>query len=227
MSVQDSTSTIDPERTLGDLVNQLSARARVFERYGLDYCCHGQRSLKSAAQEANLDLNLIQADLLKLEPVSDPVAKLSPVELITHVEDAHHKYLWEELPMLEALANKVRSVHSMNHPELARVAELTTAVRTEMEPHLEDEEQNVFPAILAHLNEGAALDVAAINKLRSEHEAVGTLLAELRSVTNNYELPADACASYTILFQRLQEMEADTFRHIHLENNVLFVALSV
>lgn len=227
MSVQDSTSTIDPESTLGDLVNQMSARARVFERYGLDYCCHGQRSLKEAAEEASIDLNLLQADLLKLEPVGDPVAQLTPMALLDHVEATHHRYLWEELPLLEALANKVRSVHALNHPELARVAELTQAVRAEMEPHLEDEEQNVFPAILAHLNDATPLDQEAINKLRREHEVVGSLLAELRSVTSNYELPADACASYTILFQRLQELETDTFRHIHLENNVLFVALSV
>ena len=53
----------------------------------------------------------------------------------------------------------------------------------------------------------------------------GELLAELRAATNGYEVPSDGCASYEQLYQRLAALEADTHRHIHLENNVLFPAV--
>lgn len=227
MSVQDSISTIDPDSSLGDLVNQVSARARVFERYGVDYCCHGQRSLKDAATEAKIDLNLLQAELLKVDTVADPVAALHPSALVMQVEATHHKYLWEELPLLEALAQKIHTVHGANHPELARVSELVQLIRNDLEPHLREEEETVFPAIQAYFKDNTPVESAQIDKLRSEHEQLGLVLAELREVANNYELPADACASYTMLYQRLAELESDTFRHIHLENNVIFPQLSV
>ena len=37
--------------------------------------------------------------------------------------------------------------------------------------------------------------------------------------------PADACASYRSLYERLAALEADTHLHIHKENNVLFPAV--
>ena len=36
-------SDLDPELTLGELVNQVPGSARVLESYGLDYCCGGRR----------------------------------------------------------------------------------------------------------------------------------------------------------------------------------------
>ena len=40
--------------------------------------------------------------------------------------------------------------------------------------------------------------------------------------TNAFAPPADACTSYTAFYSRLQELEGDLHRHIHLENNILF-----
>ena len=51
---------------------------------------------------------------------------------------------------------------------------------------------------------------------------VGKNMEEIRAISNNYTLPADACASYSLLFRMLAEFEDDLFTHIHLENNILF-----
>jgi regulator of cell morphogenesis and NO signaling len=34
----------------------------------------------------------------------------------------------------------------------------------------------------------------------------------------------DACASYRAMLERLEELERDTYRHVHKGNNVLFSA---
>ena len=52
--------------------------------------------------------------------------------------------------------------------------------------------------------------------------AAGEKLREMRQVTNNYALTADACFSYGTLFRALVEFEQDLHQHIHLENNILF-----
>ena len=46
--------SVDVTATLGDLVIADPRRARVLERLGIDYCCHGERSLSEAAGESGL-----------------------------------------------------------------------------------------------------------------------------------------------------------------------------
>ena len=50
----------------------------------------------------------------------------------------------------------------------------------------------------------------------------GELLADIRNVANQFAPPADACGSYTALYERLDRVTADTHLHVHIENNVLF-----
>jgi regulator of cell morphogenesis and NO signaling len=61
-----------------------------------------------------------------------------------------------------------------------------------------------------------------INMMEMEHELVGKNLEEIRQLSNNYLLPEDACASYSLLYRMLDEFEEDLHLHIHLENNILF-----
>jgi regulator of cell morphogenesis and NO signaling len=55
-----------------------------------------------------------------------------------------------------------------------------------------------------------------------EHETAGGILEKIRELSNNYTLPADACASYSLLYRMLDEFENDLHIHVHLENNILF-----
>jgi regulator of cell morphogenesis and NO signaling len=55
-----------------------------------------------------------------------------------------------------------------------------------------------------------------------EHESVGDAIKEIRSLSDNFTVPADGCTSYRLLFKMLEEFENDLFIHIHLENNILF-----
>jgi len=64
-----------------------------------------------------------------------------------------------------------------------------------------------------------------IQFLISEHEDSGKELQQLRKITENYTLPANACNSYTSLFSQIESFESDLLQHIHLENNILFPKL--
>ena len=61
-----------------------------------------------------------------------------------------------------------------------------------------------------------------IHMMEREHDGTGQALRTLRTVTNNYTLPEDACTSFQLLYQGLQAFESDLHQHIHLENNLLF-----
>jgi regulator of cell morphogenesis and NO signaling len=91
------------------------------------------------------------------------------------------------------------------------------------------EERVVFPAI-SKLEKSQAPTafgsfVEPVAQLRAEHDAVGVLFKEIRSLTGGYAPPEDACNSYRARLKGLEEMELDLHEHIHKENNILFPRL--
>lgn len=225
-----ATTPIGVDRTLGDLVAERPARARVLERAGIDYCCHGQRTLAHAATAAGLDPEAVAAALAVVTDESGAdVDRLGPVALVDHIVSTHHAYLHEELPLLDALAAQVRDVHGERHAELAEVARLVRELRLDLEPHLAKEETVLFPAIREAVAGRSEFPFGSLgNPIRvmlAEHDRAGELLEALRAATSGYVVPDDGCASYTSLYERLATLEADTHRHVHLENNVLFPAV--
>jgi regulator of cell morphogenesis and NO signaling len=221
---------IGPSMTLGEIVTQRPSLAAELERRGLDYCCHGGRTLMEAARAAGLDAQTV-ADELSAAHADEPAAAwaaLEPAELVDHIEAVHHEYLWEQLPRISALVDKIVGVHGDRHPELAEVQRLYTDLRADLEPHLGREEQELFPMIrrLAAATDGSQSDTRAltaqIDALADEHETVGELLDELNRVTSGYVTPEDGCASYAACYRALADLEADTHLHVHKENNLLF-----
>jgi regulator of cell morphogenesis and NO signaling len=220
----------ESHRTLAELVAENPARAVVLDRLGLDFCCHGNRSLFEACAASGLDPEMVTA---ALETVVGEVPASwiggGRGELAAYVESVHHSYLHAELDSLESLSAKVRSVHGSRHPELEEVTPLIAEIAADFRPHLAVEEDEVFPAI-ASLAPGSAGDdrlAARIDELVAEHTALGSKLARLRELTSAYTVPEDGCASYRSLYERLAHLESDTHIHIHLENNVLFPAALV
>jgi regulator of cell morphogenesis and NO signaling len=215
--------------TLGELVAANPATARVFETFGLDYCCRGDRTLADACSAAGLDLSDVAAGLAGLGVGSDRGwTELDAVSLATHIVETHHRYLHEELPLLDPLAAKVLAAHGPRHSELDDVRRLVAELRADLEPHLMKEERVLFPAIaaLAAGQRDFPFGTVAnpIRVMMIEHDRAGELLAELRRTSNGYTAPANACASYRTLYARLETLELDTHLRVHKENHVLFPA---
>ncbi len=221
---------IDPQMTLGELVDEYPTLAREFERRGLDYCCGGGRTLAAACAGRGLDPTATAAELAAAAGERQPAdwSTMAVDELCDHIDAAHHRYLWDELPRLSALVEKIRGVHGGRHPELADIARVYEEVRADLEPHLLKEERVLFPLVheLSHAAAPASFHCGSVRNpigvMLSEHDRVGELLARMRVLTNDYRPPADGCASYVACFAGLAELEADTHLHIHKENNVLF-----
>jgi regulator of cell morphogenesis and NO signaling len=63
-----------------------------------------------------------------------------------------------------------------------------------------------------------------INIMETDHTIVAEDMEEIKTLSNDYDIPEDACASYNLLYRMLKEFEEDLHIHIHLENNILFPA---
>ncbi|MBU8596222.1 iron-sulfur cluster repair di-iron protein [Shouchella clausii] len=224
-------SSLTLQSQVADIVTAVPQTADVFRKLRIDFCCGGQVPLEQAALKRGLEPNevLEQVQLVEskfAECEQSRPADLTELELIDYIQKKHHAFLKEELPALVPYVTKLARVHGGSHPELLRVQELFSDLKQELLDHTTDEDEVVFPLITRFMNEPNSETTEAlrphISELEGEHESAGCLLKEIREVTSGFVLPADACGTYRLVYQRLAHLEQDTFDHIHLENNILF-----
>jgi regulator of cell morphogenesis and NO signaling len=223
-------------RTVGELATEIPGAIRVFETWGIDYCCGGLTPVADACQSAGKTVEELAKMLAQAAVPPGPLAqdwsKESLATLARFIIDAYHNYTREELDTLLALAEKVRGVHGHRHEYLVRVHELVQALAADMRPHMLKEEQILFPYVdqLENAEKGGGPAPTPffgtvknpVRMMMLEHDAVGDLLKELRGITSGYTVPDEGCFSYRELFRRLAAFEERTHEHIHLENNVYF-----
>ena len=139
------------DATVGQLVVERPSRARVFEKFGIDYCCGGKVPLKHAIAAKGLQAETIVAELEHEQtPGDQPVfernwATASLTDLCDHIEQTHHARLKQDLPRLEFLTAKVASRHGDRRQELKEIHRIVLALRAELESHMAREEQVLFP----------------------------------------------------------------------------------
>jgi regulator of cell morphogenesis and NO signaling len=209
--------------TIAELVTRLPHAAKVMHRHGIDFCCGGRQPVGAACAARGLPPEVLLAEIEAAAPPG-PLAKswdVAPIgDLIDHILVRYHRPLDAELPRLEELSRKVASVHGATHPDakLGDVRDLVVQLVSDLVGHMHKEEQVLFPWIRAHRKPRPS---APIHVMESEHVTVAEILRDLRSITGGYEVPTDACGSWTALWRGLEALELDLHEHIHLENNVL------
>lgn len=225
---------ITPDTHVGEIAATAPGTIRVFQQYGIDFCCGGKRPLKAVCEDHGLVYEDVRRELERAHLPPDARERdwaTAPLgELIDHILERYHASLKTELPRLEQMATKVADVHGARYPEmLPLVLNHVRALGTELLEHMAKEEAVLFPAVrwlemerAERPDTSAAGLMAPIRVMEHEHEQAGRILAELREVTREYEAPPDACNTFRGLFHGLAELEGDLHAHINLENNVLF-----
>ncbi len=205
----------------------------IFNSLGIDFCCGGAKTLALACEELALDLEQVLGRLNASVPDTHmdktcDWTRLNLPELTDHIIMVHHKYLQDALPQVEGLIEKVIHAHGGNHPELFALKKAFIALKEDLEPHMMKEENILFPMI--HRLEGGLEPETShcrsvanpIRVMMADHDNVGMLLEEIKTLTDNYSPPEDGCTTYRLLHEKLKEVESDIHLHIHKENNLLF-----
>jgi regulator of cell morphogenesis and NO signaling len=226
-------------KTVAEIAAGSLAAVRVFERFGIDYCCGGKRPLDEVCRDKGLVTEQVQRELDAAAAQPAPEQRdwaIAPLrELIEHIVATHHAYLARELGPLGERVAKVERVYSARPEAVERVAGLSgvfEALRSELLMHMRKEEMILFPAIESYEAAASAKrplpplpfgSVAnPIRMMEMEHESAGDALAELHEITRDFEVPEYACVTYKAMLSGLRELEQDLHMHIHLENNILF-----
>lgn len=224
------------ETTVREIALENPASIRVFEKFGIDYCCGGRKPLAQACEERALEPSTV---LAALEAATEPAEKAGVAwataslgALCEHIVTKHHAYVKAEIPRLMQLAQRVVARHGDGHPELREIQERVRTVSEELTMHLAKEETILFPYITnleRNVTECGPPALGCfgtvknpIRMMMAEHDAAGATLAEIRALSGDYTAPAGACPTYRGFYQTLAEFERDLHQHVHLENNILF-----
>ena len=221
------------QKSVGTLVVEQPSRSRVFEAFGIDYCCGGKRRLDEACELAGASPDRVVealADADRTRGASSEVdwAEESMSALIDHILSAHHAYLRRELPRLNELAARVARAHGARFPWVVDCQRVFGDLRAELESHMIKEERILFPLIsqLEGASESPSFHCGSlqnpISVMEHEHDNAGNALAQLRQLSDGFGPPADACNTFRAWLDGLAELEADLHQHIHEENNILF-----
>ena len=155
-------------------------------------------------------------------------------ELITHILENHHTYVRENIPILEQFAKKVVASHGDSNPELVKIKKLVTILINELQPHMEKEENILFPNIFNILdfhdnNIHENINDPALNTAKNliiamiyEHENAVGVVGKIRQTSDDYTPFEGACKTTEAFYFKLKEFQDDLFQHIYLEDEVLF-----
>lgn len=227
---------IQEDQIIGELVANDYRTASVFKKYGIDFCCQGNRTINDACEAKKIDGNLVVGDLnalMQSKSESSIDFQSWPIDLLAdYIEKKHHRYVEEKSLEIKPYLDKICSVHGGRHPELHEIREHFYATAGELAMHMKKEELLVFPYIRKMAKaqrENTKVDAAnfgsvknPIEAMMEEHTTEGDRFRKIEELSNNYTAPEDACNTFRVTYALLKEFEQDLHLHIHLENNILF-----
>ncbi len=223
-------------QTVRDIASENPSAVRVFEKYGIDYCCGGRVPLAEACATKGVNIDEVIESLktatTPLAPGEKDWAKEPLTDLAAHIVTTHHAYVTREVPRLNGLAAKVVSRHGDTMQELAVIQAKVEELGEELVTHQGKEEVVLFPYI-SKLDQYASGNGAKprntfgsvshpIEMMTKDHDYAGSLVAEIRKLSQNYTPPESACPTFRAFYAGLDEFERDLHQHLHLENNILF-----
>lgn len=153
----------------------------------------------------------------------------STTELIRHIVGRYHREARMEMARLESQVDEAVLLEGKHFPVLLEIQEEVDRLCKELRSHLAMEEQSLFPAIL-DLEAGRVPSLSAellvpAKLLEDEHEAAAGLLKRIRTLTESFNPPEGARAVQRRLFESFQILANSLYRHIYLENQILFKRL--
>ena len=215
-------------QTVGQIVADRFDTTRIFYRYGIDFCCHGDTLFIEACKKKGVDPNQVAKELdevVEVPFVCAPAFSEWPLDLlIDYVLKIHHRNIRKEGPKIEILLDKVVKVHGAKHLYLYQVQQHFHESLIDLESHLSKEENILFPYVyelcFAGMEERKIESFHcgtirySIEAMEKEHSIEGERFALISSLTNGFTPPDDACSSYRLVLQQLKQFDEALHEHI-------------
>lgn len=224
-----------PNITLGEMVADDYRTAKIFQKYDIDYSSQGEQILRKTLENKNIHFENFLEEIKKsksetqLEP--NDFNKWSLDVLADYIVNTHHQYSEEQSLKIKADLDELCTNESGSHPELLEIQAIFKTASGEMASHMKKEELILFPFIKRVLKaKESNMKIEAppsrmenpIDMMIHDHSDQLEGFKKIRALAKNYNPPAEVSTNYVRTFKLLQLLEQDLFKHIHLENNILF-----
>ena len=218
---------------VNDVIKIYPEAVELFNDFHIDYCCGGKDELEEALQKLGMESKSF-IEVLNKKVVNKPhqsnkgqvlaverLTKMNVPDRIDYIIDTHHSKERTLLSEIDELVNKVLLVHYEHHQaQLVPLHGLFSDLRKELQEHFAKEEALIFPYMKKSF--AGEKNAGYVKELEDEHEGAGNLIKEITACTHDFTPPKDGCASYRLVFQKLEELVKDVYIHIFTENSLLF-----
>ena len=126
--------------TVGEYVANDFRTAAIFSKYGIDFCCKGNRTLEEVCDKKNLNPTDLEREIQTvLETKNDNAIDFkswSSTLLIDYIIEKHHSYVEDKSPVLLQFLDKLCKVHGDRHPELFEIYSLFKLSAGDLAQHM-------------------------------------------------------------------------------------------
>ena len=222
------------EMTVAEIVTKNIRTADIFKKNGIDFCCGGNVLARDICQRKKIDFEQIKRDITQLDqPNSRENYDAWALDfLVDYIVNMHHRYVSQSNELISEYAEKVAKVHGHHYTEVVEINRLFQEVSRELNTHMHKEEMVLFPyvkrLVLAKRNNSTpALPpfgtiMNPIRMMEADHDVAGDILKKIEELSHGFTPPEGACNTFRALYASLKAYQDDLYRHVHLENNILF-----
>ncbi len=225
------------QQKISDIVAWNYQAADVFQHYGIDFCCNGKTRLRDACHKKQVPIDKIVQQLMNLEKtytsrLVENYHEWDPESLVDYLKNNHHHFVKTKSGEIETYCEKVANVYGKRHPESVSIFHAFVGLDRDLFHHLQTEETRTFSLItkisrLKKENRPVPADLRhqlsdELQGMESEHEHAMEIMGHIRHLSNDFTPPPEACTTYRMLYQKLEEFESNLKKLVHIENNILF-----
>ncbi|HWQ87106.1 hemerythrin domain-containing protein [Brevundimonas sp.] len=138
--------------------------------------------------------------------------------LIRHIRDRYHRALVGVIEDAVALATACEVAHSDKELWPHGLCDRLIGILESIEHHQQREDAVVFPLLLADQPQAAK----AARIMEAEHAGIQGQLDVVLALTRGFEVPAQACAKWRVLYVLCCKINTDVREQMRLEERELF-----
>jgi len=222
--------------SIANLVKENAQLAEMLHQLGIRYYQDADKTLDQVCKEKGIDPGKVfqHFELLRKNQDFD-LAQLShyPVEiLVTLLRHSHQMFIKQKLPFLYQTIAEMDEARFFK-PDIARDLKIVFPIFAEdFIRHIYEEEDTLFEYIRFLLDSTREIEnpgklffllkTRGIQTFSIHHEGHDNEMSGIRSLTDDYQMPADIDLFTFILYRELQDFEKQLKQHAIIENNLLF-----
>ena len=216
--------------TLTEILTDNLKAFSVFEKYKINYCIEGGKTVKEVCKSADVNSKQVIDELKKVNSVIQNKVKVndwSPDFLCEYIVSNHHTYIRKIFPEITSLIKE-----SLKTEKAEKLIKDYEKMNTDFETHMQKEEKLLFPYIKKLVTtenstsdfeiEPFGLISKPIDVLKKEHKTAIEKFSRIKNAYHKSKKVTSKHRAKKILNDLLTEFEYDFHIHLHLENNILF-----